>query len=255
MSGIYLWGLIWVLGVGIVAGALTIVIHRWTSDDRRSGNNESVGVVFTIVGGLNAVLIAFVLISLFDATTAASDGAQTEANSLVAVSWAGDSLPDPTKTKIHDLTRQYATTVRDQEWPQMRAGEEITGPGSQLLAELHTAITDAASSDTDWLKDRKTEASNQLWQVYQSRQQRLDAATGSGVNTVVWFALIVGGFLSVSYTYLFGGPKLIAHVVIVGTLAATITLLLYAIYQMQDPFTGGANVDPDAFNSALTRLG
>jgi Protein of unknown function (DUF4239) len=255
MSGIYLWGLIWVLGVGIVTGALTIVIHRVTSGDGRLVNNESAGVVFTIVGGLQAVLIAFVLITLFDAATAASNGAQTEANSLVAVSWAADSLPDATRTKVHDLTRKYANTVRGQEWPQMRAGEPVTGPGAQQLAELHAAITDAASSGDEWLKDRKTEAANQLWQVYQSRQQRLDAADGSGVNAVVWFVLIVGGLLSVSYTYLFGGPKLIAHVVIVGTLAATITLLLYSIYQMQDPFTGGANVSPDAFTTALARLG
>jgi hypothetical protein len=251
---IYLQGLVWVLGVAIVAGALTVLIHRLTPGDGRSLNNESAGNVFVIVGGLQAVLVAFVLISLFDAVSSAQDNAQQEANSLVAVTWAADSFPAATRTQIHDLARKYATAVRDQEWPQMQAGETVTGPGSTYLAQIHDAIDQAPVGDDDWLKDRKTEASNQLWQVYQFRQDRLDAADGSGVNTVTWFALIVGAVLSMVFTYLFGGPKLIAHVIIVGVLAATMTLLLFAIFQLQDPFNGGANVGPDAFDSALARL-
>ena len=178
----------------------------------------------------------------------------SDLNSLVAVTWAADSLPDATRTQVHDLARKYATAVRDQEWPQMQAGDAVTGPGAQYLAQIHDAIDKASDNGDDWLKDRKTEASNQLWQVYQSRQQRLDAADGSGVNAVTWFALIVGSVLAMTFTYMFGGPKLIAHVVIVGVLAATMTLLLFAIYQLQDPFNGGANVGPDAFDSALARL-
>jgi hypothetical protein len=251
---IYLQGLVWVLGVAIVAGALTVLIHRLTSGDGRSSNNESAGNVFVIVGGLQAVLVAFVLISLFDTVSSAQDNAQQEANGLVAVSWAADSFPEATRAEIHDLARKYATAVRDQEWPQMQAGDTVTGPGPQYLADIHQAIDQAPDNGDDWLKDRKTEASNQLWQVYQFRQDRLDAASGGGVNAVTWFALIVGTLLSMTFTYLFGGPKLIAHVVIVGVLAATMTLLLFAIYQLQDPFNGGANVGPDAFGSALARL-
>ena len=39
--------------------------------------------------------------------------------------------------------------------------------------------------------------------------------------------------------YLFGGAKLIPHMVMVGVLASTIALLLFAVFQMQDPFNGG----------------
>jgi hypothetical protein len=41
---------------------------------------------------------------------------------------------------------------------------------------------------------------------------------------------------------------------VVSTLTATLTLLLFAIYQLQNPFTGGAAVGPGAFQSALERL-
>jgi hypothetical protein len=70
----------------------------------------------------------------------------------------------------------------------------------------------------------------------------------------VWFALILGSFISVLLPNLFGGTRLGAHIIIVSTLAGTMALLLFAIFQLQDPFSGGAKIGPDAFTSALARL-
>jgi hypothetical protein len=42
--------------------------------------------------------------------------------------------------------------------------------------------------------------------------------------------------------------------VIVSMLSGAIGLLLFAIYQLQNPFGGGASVGPDAFISALSRF-
>ncbi len=134
----------------------------------------------------------------------------------------------------------------------MREGETVASTGAQTLERLKTAIAEA-KPDGDWQESRQAEAANQLWQVYQSRQARLEAA-GEGVNSVVWFALIIGGIMSVSFPYLFGGPNLVPHVIIVVALTATITLLLFAISQMENPFSGGAQVNPDAFRAATERL-
>lgn len=49
-------------------------------------------------------------------------------------------------------------------------------------------------------------------------------------------------------------PKVVTHMVVVGALAATIALLMFAIYQLQNPFSGGALVPPDAFVSAAERM-
>jgi hypothetical protein len=37
-------------------------------------------------------------------------------------------------------------------------------------------------------------------------------------------------------------------------MAATLAVLLFAIYQLQNPFAGGASIGSDAFQSALGRL-
>lgn len=250
---IYLAGAIWVLGAAAVASAVAFAIRRFGEEEGREANNTAAGAVFTLVSGLHAVLMAFVLISLFDSVNTASADSYREANSLVAVSWAAESLPEPARRQIQQLTRDYANTVITQEWPRMRTGTDLDGEGWAELDELRLAI-ESAEVTTDFQQERKLEAANQLFEVYQARQDRVNAA-GGAVSAVVWLALGIGSVLSMTLPYLFGGTRLAQHVLVTATLAATIALLLFAIYQLQNPFSGGAAVEPDAFRSALDRLG
>ncbi|WP_436494444.1 hypothetical protein [Actinokineospora sp. HUAS TT18] len=100
----------------------------------------------------------------------------------------------------------------------------------------------------------QTEAAAKLWEVYQARQERLNAAGSEGVSSVVWFALIAGSFMSIALPLLFGGPRPRTHILIVSILAGTLSLLLFATSQLQNPYSGGAKVEPDAFESVMARL-
>ncbi|MDS0140739.1 MULTISPECIES: hypothetical protein [unclassified Amycolatopsis] len=251
---IFVAGSLWVAGAAVVAGVIAYLVRRFGWDEGRPDNNDAAGQVFTIVGGLHAVLVAFVLISLFDSVSEASQNAQTEADSLVAATWAADALPGETKDRVHQLAAAYARTVEEQEWPRLADGGPVPTTGATQLDQMREAVA-AAPAEDDWLLDRKTEASNQLWSVYQAREQRLAHSGADGVGAVVWFALILGSLITaILLPNLFGGTRLAAHIIIVSTLAGTITLLLFAIYQLQNPFSGGAKVAPEAFTSALERL-
>lgn len=249
-------GLLWVGGAAVAAILIAVLIHKLSSSGSRGDNNDVAGQVFTIVAGLHAVLLAFVLISLFDGVSTARTNSTTEANDLVAVSWAADSLPEPAHTKVKQLVSAYSDTVVTKEWPQMReTGKVDSAAGWQQLDELRNTIANTQTADgDDWQTSRKQAATDQLWDAYQARQSRLNDAANNGVSTVVWFALILGSVMSMALVYLHGGPKMISHALISGTLAAAITLLLFAIYQLQNPFSGGAAVGPDAFSAVLDRL-
>lgn len=252
---IYVVGLLWVLGAGILAAAIAFLVRRrrsGTEDDSDDGNSP-VGAVFSLVAGLHAVLMVFVLIGLFDAAGTARAETYREADGLVAVAWAGDSLPAPAREKIDTLSKTYASNVIEREWPRMRLAQDVDTSGWSQLNELRLTIEQANAAD-DWQQARKTEAAAQFWEVYQARQARLNAG-GGGVSIVVWFALVLGSIATVALPYLFSGANLVTYVAVVSTMACMVALLLFAIYQMQNPFSGGASVDPDAFRSALDRIG
>lgn len=251
---IYVSGLLWVAGAALVAAGVAYLIRRIGATEGTVENNEAAGQVFTLVGGLQAVLVAFVLISLFDGASAAEEGSYTEADSLVAAVWAAGSLPAQARAEITDQARAYASTVVQDEWPRMREGLPVGDEGWHQLSDLRRAVAAAPTGDDEWAIDQKREASEQLWSAYQARQQRLSTATSGGVNSVVWFALVAGAIMSLALPLLFGGPRPLTHILIVSTLAATMTLLLFATQQLQNPYSGGAEVQPAAFISALDRL-
>ncbi|WP_338604142.1 hypothetical protein [Saccharopolyspora sp. SCSIO 74807] len=250
---IYLAGALWVAGAAAVGALLAWAVRRFGLDEGRPDNNEATGQVFVIVSGLHAVIVGFVLISLFDAVSTTSDGLDAEAEGLVAASWAADSLPGQTGAEVRSLGDSYARNVVDYEWPQLRAGQDVTGPGWQQLDAIRGAIA-ASEPVGEWQEDRKTEAFSRLWEVYHERQARLAAVEDNQVAEVVWFVLIIGTVVTVLLPNLFGGTKLWPQVVLMSTLAGALTLLLFAIYQLQNPFNGTSAIQPDALEWAMGRL-
>jgi hypothetical protein len=249
---LYLSGSLWVAGVMVFTAVLAVVLRKARHREGREANNEVAGQVFTVVGGVNVVIAAFVLISLFDAMDKAQDTTYEEANALVAVQWSSESLAEPTKTKVHELTTSYASIVSDDEWPAMRAGRTVGDKGWQVLTNLQDEL-EHAKTTTERQENARVDATAQVWNVYQARQTRLNAS-GSGVSSVVWFAIAIGSVMSVALMFMFGGPGVYSYAAIVSMLSGAIGLVLFAIYQLQNPFSGGASVGPDAFVAALTRL-
>jgi hypothetical protein len=249
---IYLAGLLWMLGAMIAAAGLMIVIRKYVSEAHRHASDDAASRVFTVVAGLEAVLLAFVLISLFDGVSSARSGSYQEADSLVAVYWDANLLPRPASTQIQKLAVSYGQTVLDDEWPAMQDRGPLGDTGKSTLDELHDTI--AAFVPTTYpQEDRQTQLTNDLSSVYQARQQRI-SASATRVNPLIWAALIVGAILSVALTCLFGGDKLLVHVLISSALAGTVTVLLFATFQLQDPFSGAAHLTPAAFSAALSQL-
>jgi hypothetical protein len=248
---LYVTGLVWVIGTALAAGSLAYLVRKIGATEGVVENNEAAGQVFTLVGGLQAVLLAFVLISLFDGASEAENGSYHEADSLVAAVWAANALPS--SSDVTADARTYAHEVINREWPKMKEGAEVPDGGWSTLEKLRATVAASPTTD-DWTTAQKTEAADKLWEVYQARQDRLNTASSGGVNSVVWFALVVGAVMAVALPLLFGGPKPGTHIFIVSILAATMTLLLFATEQLQNPYGGGADVGPAAFESALARL-
>ena len=242
-------GLLLVAGAALLAAGMAwFTHHRFGVED---SDNPAISAVLTLVGGLQAVLMTFVLIALFDGDADARTGAYREADGLVSLAWSANALPEPSRARIQSLAKEYATTVAESEWPRMRAGEAVGGAGWTELTELRRAI-DGVATSSEWQEDRRIAAADAAWDVYEARQARLERANG-GLDAVVWLALAIGGLGTVVLTYLFDGLPRRGYLVVTGTVTGAVVLVLFVIFQLQNPFAG-TGLDPDAFRAALTRL-
>ena len=97
------------------------------------------------------------------------------------------------------------------------------------------------------------EGLDQIQRLGDARRMRLVQAE-EGMPGVLWVILVLGAVVTVGFTYLFGLRNSWAHRLMVMSLTAVIVLVLFTIGVMDDPFTGGARIEPTAFDLILERF-
>jgi hypothetical protein len=217
------------------------------------------GFIYAALGVIYAVLLALVVIAVWEEYRAASETVEQEANALAEIYWLSHRLPEPDGPHIQELSRSYAEVVIEEEWPQMEQGHPPMVEEGQTVPAGWVLIDDIRASLQDI--EPRTKADEQLYaegldqvqRLGDARRMRLVAAE-EGIPGVLWAVLVFGGIAAVSFTYLFGLENTWAHRLMVLTLAAVIGLVLFTVGAIEFPFSGGARIGKEAFELVLHRF-
>ena len=235
------------------------VVQRLVPTASRQPHNDVAGFIYAALGVIYAVLLALVVIAVWEEYDAASETVEQEANAVAEIFWLAHRLPEPEGTHLQELSRSYAEEVVHKEWPLMEQGQaplmtqvEQTHAGWTLIDDIRASIQDFQPR-TPADEQLYAEGLDQVQRLADARRMRLVAAE-EGVPAVLWAVLIFGGVAAVGFTYLFGLENTWAHRLMVVTLAAVIGLVLFTIGAMEHPFSGGARIGTEAFDLVLERL-
>jgi uncharacterized integral membrane protein len=246
-------------GTCLVALAGLEVVQRLVPATSRQPHNDVAGFIYAALGVIYAVLLALVVIAVWEQYQAASETVELEANAVAEIFWLGNRLPEPEGSHIQELARSYAEEVVHKEYPLMERGEAPLMTQTKGTPAGWTIIDDIRANLQEF--QPRTPAEEQLYaegldqvqRLADARRMRLVAAE-EGVPAVLWSVLIFGGIAAVSFTYLFGLQNTWAHRLMVVTLAAVIGLVLFTIGAMEHPFSGGARIGTEAFDLVLERF-
>jgi Protein of unknown function (DUF4239) len=246
-------------GTCLVALVGLEVVQRLVPASSRQPHNDVAGFIYAALGVIYAVLLALVVIAVWEQYRAASETVEQEANATAEIAWLAHRLPEPQGTHIQELARSYAEEVVHKEWPLMAQGKAPSLTQVRGTPAGWTIIDDIRASLQDY--EPRTMAEEQLYatgleqiaQLNDARRMRLVAAE-EGIPGVLWAVLIFGGIAAIGFTYLFGMENTWAHRLMVLTLAGVIGLVLFTIGAMEHPFSGGARIGTGAFDLILERF-
>ena len=252
-------GVLTVGGVCLLALLGFELVHRFVSTASRQQHNDVAGFIYAALGVIYAVLLALVVIAVWEEYQSAGETVEQEANATAEIFWLGNRLPEPEGAHVQELARSYAEEVVHKEWPLMERGEQPPLEQEGGVPSGWTIIDDIRANLQDFEPHSQAEAQlyakglDQVEALNDARRMRLVAAQ-EGVPRVLWSVLIFGGVAAVGFTYLFGLESTWAHRLMVVTLAAVIGLVLFTIGAMQHPFSGGARIGTEAFELILERF-
>jgi Protein of unknown function (DUF4239) len=106
----------------LAAGGL-ILVQRFVPIAVRRQHNDVAGFIYAVLGVVYAVLLALMVVAVWEQWNAAAARADEEASALAEVFWVADRLPESEGRHIQELARSYARVVVDEEWPLMRQGK------------------------------------------------------------------------------------------------------------------------------------
>ena len=138
MSLAWLWGILLVGAMVLLAVAGTLLARRWVGVEVLKLNNEVAGFIYAVIGVVYAVLLGFTAIIVWEQYDKAQAGVDQEANELADLYRNAQTFPDDVRRELETRLRTYARLVVEKQWP---------------------AMVERKSSPETW------EAYNQLWRT------------------------------------------------------------------------------------------
>jgi hypothetical protein len=245
----------WVSLLIIVGGtalsvAAMLVVRRLAPPGGLLSGMESADGIFSAAGAGLAVVLAFVIFTVFSSYENGRDAAGEEAVAAQQMFQTAGFFPDQADS-LRGQVICYSRSVIHDEWPAMQRDEE--SPVTQGWVDgIYTTIQKAQ------VKGNRQGAALEHWlQLSQDRQEARRTRIAESqpfVPEFVWLILILMVVVVVAFQCLFADPKATAfgQAVAMASMGATLFAALTLIWVLDRPFNDrGAEVTPSRMSASL----
>jgi hypothetical protein len=247
-SGTPLWLLV-VFGVGVatlVAVGSILLANRIMSAGGKE-DNLNVSPFLTVVGLVYGALLGFTVVVSWQQFSSAGAVVASEASTLTTMYGQTVAMPEPEQTQVRQLLRQYTSAVAGPEWDKQGSGgtsdsarKAITGMyrivGSQPPGVASSPINGA------FLNQITTLASDRATRIIDAKPR---------IPALLFAALIFGGTVLVALTGFLRLGSTIGHMIVSGSIAVLLGLLLCIIFSLDHPFGNERGITPAPFQHAV----
>jgi len=235
-----------VLVIMTVAGALVFMTglnRAWPAEKRRN-HNELIGWQLSILGTTYAVILGFMMYTVWTDFGAADANVDQEASALSNVYALAAGLPEPQRSQMKNLARSYADAAINVDWPEMEQGHTPRATVDINDRMWTTLMSLQSNSPTEVMAE--DHSLSELSALTAHRRMRLLQSEGR-LPGVLWCVLLVGGALTIVSSSMFGSESPRLHAWQVFAFSLLIALALVAIANINRPFQGSVRIDDLAF--------
>jgi hypothetical protein len=217
---------------------------------REPGLNELVGDFLQYFGVIYGLLLGLLAVATYQNLSEVDDTVGNEAASLAALYRDVSGYPEPRRSELEALLRDYTRYVIDEAWPLQRKG--IVPPGAvKKIADFQARLV-SFEPETKSQEALHDAALRQFNTFYEYRRTRLHSVS-SGIPAVMWYTVALGAFLNIFLLLLFD-LRLGIHLLLGGVLSFFLATLISLIVLMDHPFRGEMGVSASAFELVYDQL-
>jgi hypothetical protein len=226
-------------------------LNRIWPREKRQAHNDLIGWQLNIIGTTYAVILGFMLYTVWTDFGAANLNADLEASALRNVYRLAEGLPQQQRVQLQSQARSYADAVINRDWPEMARSQTPEESHDINRAMWKTLMTVKSATPSEITAE--DHALSELSSLTEHRRTRL-LQSAFRLPTIFWGVLLIGGLLTIASASLFGSANAKLHALQVFFFTLLITLVLLAIADVNLPFRGWVHVSNYAFVRAQENM-
>ncbi|HKD78563.1 MAG TPA: DUF4239 domain-containing protein [Candidatus Angelobacter sp.] len=226
--------------------AMAMLNKVWPRESRR-GYNELIGWQLAVLGTTYAVILGFMLYAVWSTFGEADLNVDAEATAVVDVYRLASGLPDPQRTQLQRLARDYVDAVISQDWPQMARGQ-VPEQSMAINQEMWKAVMSLKEASPTQVNAQE-HAMSELESLARRRLIRIRQSKSS-LPGMLWCVLLVGGALTIISSCTLGSENIKLQSLEVFCFSLLVSLTLVAISDIHRPFRGQIHVSDYSFQQA-----
>jgi hypothetical protein len=251
MTGVAL--LVVVIALVVISALIGLIaVRKLVPRTRLSQHTDVAGYVYAVIGVIYGVILAQVVVAAWDEYREARDVTVAEASSILNLDRLARTWPDPAPEEIRAALVGYAREVVTVEWPAMNSGDYSLANSSTQMPRLWDAY-DAAAQGSAGATANYMASLEELDDLNDARRARFLLGE-RGLPQTMTFTLLLGGIITVGFSYLFAVEDRWLHGLMTASLALLVALLLMLEFQLETPFEGIDAIKPTAMELVLESL-
>ena len=212
-------------------------------------SSDSLGTFVQTLGGIYAVLLAFVVVVVWGQFNEGRSYVDREANALIDLHRTASGLPAHSRQIIQDSLRDYVDAVLRDEWRAMaerdQAAIERTG---HMLDVVWTAIHSCMPKN-QCQQAMYSEVLSRFNDLTEHRTNRLNTA-GQHIPTAMTVLLYTGALIMIGAVYVLPFDRFWLHALVTGLMSGAVAHILFLIHDLDEAFAGDYQIDQSPFARA-----
>ena len=223
-------------------------VRAWFNPEARL--NEILGDFLQYFGVIYGLLLGLLAVATYQNHTDVEKAVSSEASSLAALYRDVTAYPEPQRTELNTLLREYTRYVIEEAWPLQRQGIVPSG-AVQRVAEFQARLV-SFEPQTKAQEALHDAALRQFNTFFEYRRSRL-YSVNSGIPALLWYTVAVGALINMIFIWLFD-LRLSVHLLLGGVISFFLATMISLIALMDNPFRGEVGVSSEAFQLVYDQL-